>query len=117
MKKSDFKAARLADAYDLNVSKMPDRIKKYSLKAKAEKWMDGNPKAMNLFRDYAQQMMSRQRRFGIGLLTERVRWECKFKWTGEFKISNNHRAYIARRLIEETPELAKYIVLKRVTNE
>jgi len=90
---------------------------KLTLKGKAWKWMNENPTAMNMFRDYAEQMRSRDRRFGIGLLTERVRWECKFKWQGDFKISNNHRAYIARRLIEEDSRLADLMVCKKVPGD
>lgn len=91
----------------------PKAKEKLSLRGKAHKWMDENPDMMGMFRYYAQQMLSRERSFGIGLLTERVRWEAKVKWEGDYKISNNHRAYIARQLIEEMPLLADYIVLRR----
>lgn len=83
------------------------------LRAAAEKWMRENPEAMRLFRKFAGQMLAAERRFGIGQLTERVRWECAVKTRGEpFKINNNFRAYIARRLIREDRRYASLIEVR-----
>jgi hypothetical protein len=84
-----------------------------NLRAAAEKWMDENPEAMRLFRRFASQMLAAGKRFGIGQLTERVRWECALKTRGEpFKVNNNFRAYIARRLIRENPRYAGLIEVR-----
>lgn len=81
-----------------------------TLREKAERWMDENPQVMELFRHFAQQMAERDMRFGIGALAERVRWECAVRTSGDtFKVNNNHRAYIARRLIEEDERLEKLL--------
>ena len=102
MKKSDWEPPCWIEEY------------KKTLAEKAEIWMDENPDMMQMFREYAKQMLSRKRCFGIGLLSERVRWEAKVNWTGDYKISNNHRAYIARRLIKEMPALEELMVTKKV---
>jgi hypothetical protein len=77
--------------------------------------MDKNPHVMDLFRKFAREKLLVQKRFGIGALTERVRWECSFNHEGEeYKVCNNHRAYIARRLITEIPDLDGLIRLRAV---
>lgn len=87
------------------------RIHLETLAAKADKWMDANPSAMALFRRFATEALNAGRRIGIGAITERVRWECAVQTRGSdgFKINNSFRAYIARRLIAETPALAAII--------
>lgn len=81
---------------------------------KAVEWMDDNPTVMDMFRKYAKQMANRNRRFGVGLLAERVRWECAFNYPDDdYKINNNYRAYIARQLIREMPILSEFIVTRR----
>jgi len=76
--------------------------------------MDANPQIYALFRRFATQMLERNKRFGISQLTERVRWEIALAWQGEYKINNNHRAYVARRLLAEMPGLEPLIKLRRV---
>jgi hypothetical protein len=73
----------------------------------ARRWIDEHPVAMGHYRRFARQMLERGRRFGIGLLTERVRWECAVGGDGreDFRINNNWRPYIARELVREIPEL------------
>lgn len=85
---------------------------KRDLRLVAERWIDENPAVYAIFEEFALQAARRGRRFGIGALTERVRWEVAMTWAEDergFKINNNHRAYIARRLILDHPELADYI--------
>lgn len=80
----------------------------------AEQWMDENPDVYAMFERFALQMAERRRRFGIGLLAERVRWETFLLWPStDYKINNNHRAYIARRLIADHPELDDLIQRRR----
>jgi hypothetical protein len=89
------------------------------LRKEAGKWIEQNPEAMSYFREFARQKISRRQRFGIAAVAERVRWEMNLSTTSEdgFKINNNHRAYIARRLIEEMPEVAGLIRMKSVRCE
>lgn len=80
-----------------------------TLRQRAEEWMADNEPVMKLFEQFAQQMVSRRRRFGIGALTERVRWECAYLWTETVKINNSFRAYIARDLAKRMPSVAELI--------
>ena len=53
---------------------------------------------------------------GIGALYERARWEMWFESLGDTpppKLSNNHRAYYARLLMERNPDLEGIFRLKR----
>lgn len=87
-----------------------DSPTKRTLREASEDWMNENQIAMDLFRRFASDMLQRRRSFGIGLLTERVRWEMAIGHDpGTIKINNNWRAYIARRLANEMPGLADLI--------
>lgn len=81
-----------------------------TLKERATEWMDRHHEAMRHFVAFAEQLRAKGRRFGIGLLTERVRWEMTLRGGDEdFRVNNNHRAYISRRLIADDPRLAGHI--------
>lgn len=82
-----------------------------TLRESAEQWMREHPIAMDLFRRFAAELAVRRRRFGIKLLAERVRWECRTEGYDEadFKINNNWSAYIARALVREMPALAELL--------
>ena len=89
------------------------------LREEAGRWIAQNPGAMFHFREFARQKIIRHQRFGIAAITERVRWEMSLSTTSDdgFKINNNHRAYIARRLVEEMPEVADLIRVRPVRCE
>lgn len=90
---------------------------KKDLRKEAEKFIVEKPEVYRLFARFALQMLERgRRRFGISLLTERVRWEVLTTWAPDergLKINNNHRPYIARQLIEDHPELEDVIQCRR----
>ncbi|MCE5247924.1 hypothetical protein LLG88_13505 [bacterium] len=48
--------------------------------------------------------------FGIGALFERLRWWSRFETDGTdpFKLNNNYRAFYARLLMRDYPELAGF---------
>lgn len=78
-----------------------------NLRRAAARWIMTNPQVYALFEQFALEMHARGKKFGIGLLTERVRWEHAVSSIGDdgFKINNNHRAYIGRKLIADHPQL------------
>lgn len=80
----------------------------------ARKWIEANPKGFALFERFALELASKNRRFGIGFIAERVRWECFIGNYTDFKINNNHRAYIARELVRRHPELKDLIEFRAV---
>jgi hypothetical protein len=62
--------------------------------------------AMRCVERFALEKLARQQRFGIAQLVERVRWDVPIaieKDDAGFRLNNNHRAYIARELIDEIP--------------
>ena len=73
-----------------------------------------NPHVYDLFLRFAKQALTSGReRFGIAAIWERMRWEAAFNTTGEeFKISNNHRAYYARKLMAQEPGFEAFFVIK-----
>jgi hypothetical protein len=89
-----------------------------TLEDKAIQWMLDHPEAMKLYEEMALKAASRSRKFGIGFLTERIRWEFRIvRDDPGFKINNNHRAYIARELIRMHPSLEGKIELRHVKEE
>lgn len=55
----------------------------------------------------------------IALLWERLRWESyiRTQGEGEYKLSNNHRAFYSRFLMAREPELQGFFMLKKQTSE
>ena len=95
-----------------SVQNNPER---HDLRSKAAEWINDNPKVMKMFLDLARKAAAKEMYFGIGFLTEIVRWTYSFEYNTNFKICNNHRAYIARWLIKQDPSLEKYMRF-RTTN-
>jgi hypothetical protein len=96
-----------------SVKNNPNKI---DLRRAARRWIKGHPRAMKLFLKFARDMVFQRRMFGIGLLTERVRWQYKIegKRANDYKINNNHRAYIARWLIEKDKKIEPFIEFREV---
>lgn len=92
---------------------LPFPVTKPTLRDLAAAWMRDNPDAMGHFRRFAETMRAADRRFGMKLLAERVRWEMELAGASDFKINNSHVAYIGRRLVAEDPRLANLIRCRR----
>lgn len=77
----------------------------------AAAWIAKNPAIIEVFLRMARAKAGRGRRFGIGALTEVVRWECDDPevYGSDFKINNNFRAYIARHLVALDRNLERFI--------
>lgn len=68
-------------------------------------WMRNNRKVVGMFEKFAQQLVDRNRRFGINLLRERVRWECVYEYgDATYKFCNDFSPYVARYLLWKHPE-------------
>ncbi len=94
--------------------------------ARALEWMAANPEAMQCFTRLALQMAGRDVKFGMKHLGEIVRWRMKLQrrvpvvgepGTREFKINNNHLAYIGRELIRRHAHLEAFIETRRAGEE
>ncbi len=72
-----------------------------------------NPHVYIYFASFARQALNRGRgRFGVGAIWERMRWELNFETDSDepFKISNNHRAYYARRIMAENKDFEGFFI-------
>ena len=92
-----------------------DEARHAYLRLRAERWVDDNPEVWRLFVRFAEDLATLGRRFGIGQLAERVRWECAVAYPDkEFKVNNSYRAYLARRLMDDVPTCRGLIEIRRV---
>ena len=88
---------------------------KKDLRKVTEAWILYNPEVAKLFLRFARELAARGRPFGIGLITERVRYECAIAVNPEqFKVNNNMRSYLARWLIAQDPSLEKWMSFRKV---
>lgn len=87
-----------------------------NLREETANWIERHPAAANLLLCFARELAQRGRKFGIGLLAERLRWEVAIQGLDreEYKINNNHRAYIARWLIRQDPSLEPFMRFREV---
>lgn len=94
-----------------------DHLRKIDLRRAAARWIKSHPKAMALFLKFAREMVFQKRKFGIGLLTERVRWQYKIegKRAQDYKINNSFRAYFSRWLIAKDPQIESYMEFRAVS--
>jgi hypothetical protein len=74
-----------------------------------------NPHVYAAMRRFALEAKHAGRKhLGIGAVTERVRWETMVEGRGDsFKVNNNWRAFYARLLMEQEPELRGFFEVRR----
>lgn len=89
-----------------------DTAKADRYKEKADEWVKKNPDAWAFIRNEAVRRTYEQKRFGIGELCEQVRWHMRANGVDSFKVNNNIRAVLARRLIDEYPPCEPYIEVR-----
>lgn len=80
-------------------------------------WIQENPQMWAMFQNFARQMLVLKKKFGVQLIVERVRWEAKIKYDGDFKINNSYAPYIARRLMVEIPGLETLIQIRTAKDD
>lgn len=85
-----------------------------SWRERANRWIDENPVTYGLFVKFALRAARRNERIGVKMIAERVRWECAVEKSGEYKVNNNYVSYIARRMIQDYPELKRLIETREV---
>ena len=83
---------------------------------RAEAFHRANPSVYRELRRLALYMVAKgHKRFGIATLFEQARWEWMERTTDleGFKLNNSHRAYYARLLMKNEPELAGVFEIRR----
>ncbi len=104
----------------MDVIFLPNRPMLNRMDVRYREWVSSRPQVFALFEKYALEALRASRRFGIALLCERVRWEALMTWEldeteyGMFKITNQHRTYLARDLVCKHPDLEPLIRMKTV---
>jgi len=86
------------------------------LRRNAEKWIAENPNNYRLFMAKASSYANHNLRFSAKSLAEAVRLEGLHpgeKTYGDYRINNNFIAYIARRLVEDIPEAARFLHFRK----
>jgi hypothetical protein len=82
--------------------------KALTLQERYNEWLRENPRIIDLFLKYARDVKaSGLNHYGIGAITERVRWHLRVETKGDdFKINNNWRSRLARELVRRDPSLS-----------
>jgi len=97
-----------------------DVDKNASLKEKFEAFHRANPKVYEELKRLAMILVARgHKKIGIAMLYEQMRWQW-FEQTTDvsgFKLSNNHRAYYARLLMQQEPVLAGVFTIKSINQD
>lgn len=67
-----------------------------------QEWKVSNPLSIKAFYTLAAQAAQARNHYGISGIAERVRWHMNIEKAQQdlFKINNNHRAFIARELMD-----------------
>jgi hypothetical protein len=94
---------------------LPNNPSQKNLRKDTEDWIRANPAVAQLFLRFARELAAKGKPFGIGLITERVRYEVIISTSpSKFKINNNWRSYLARWLITMDPSLEKWMKFREV---
>lgn len=81
-----------------------------------EKYHKANPHVFEFFKHFSTQAKkSGMQQFSANAIFERMRWHLNIETIGEpFKLSNNYRAYYARKLMKECPEFEGFFKIKQL---
>jgi hypothetical protein len=74
----------------------------------AREWIAANPAGWHMCLGYARELVAQGRRFGLKLIAERVRYECKLVGV-PYALDNRIVSSLARFVIEAMPEAAELI--------
>mgnify|MGYP003629599682 CR=1 FL=1 len=81
-----------------------------------EKYHKANPHVFKHFKHFANQAKTTgMKQFSANAIFERMRWYLNIETFGEpFKLSNNYRAYYARKLMVDCPEFEGFFKIKQL---
>lgn len=91
-----------------------------NIREKWEVFHENNPHVYDLLREMAINLKKQGfKRCGIGLLWERLRWLSYIETYGEdeYRLRDSHRAFYARLLMEQEPELEGFFMLRYQPSE
>ena len=75
-----------------------------------------NPHVYETFKRFAYEVLdSGRKKYSANGIFERMRWHTEIETRGDpFKLSNNYRAYYARKLMDEFPEFSEFFKTKKL---
>lgn len=82
-----------------------------TLEEKFIKYHENNPNVYRLFIGFAHELIAAGRKkLSASLIIERIRWEVNVQTVSDdnFKITNNHTAFYARKFMNDFPEYVGY---------
>ena len=91
-----------------------------SLEEKLNKFDEDNPRVWDLFVRFSDEAKNAGRSvYSVNAIFERIRWHTDIETTSDtpFKLSNNHRAYYARKYMNSDPARAGFFRTKQVKGE
>lgn len=71
---------------------------------KADDWIAANPRIWNLMMGKAAELVAQGRRFSMEYLIQFARYDCDAKGVTPFKVDNNIRSALRKRMIERHPK-------------
>jgi hypothetical protein len=88
------------------------------IRAYTDHWIAGHFELYSLFVEAVLTAASKQQVTGIGKIAEDLRWGKSPKAGGEqYKVPNQCRAYIARRIVEQYPHVKPYLRFRPTRDE
>lgn len=95
----------------MDIDKEKRRIELYE---QAMAWITQNSDAYDRFIELALQKVALGHKFGIGQITEVVRWDMSIRFNKfDFAIPNAYRRYIALQMFEDHPEIEPFCTTKQ----
>ena len=84
---------------------------------KALEWLKEVPAAYELFDRFATEMAESGEIFGSKLIFERMRYECRLRKLGEYKVNNNYASFVGRLWAERNPRHAHLLKFRKVKED
>lgn len=96
------------DAFDVRPIQRPLFERGASHQERAEAFHEANPHVLSYVVELIRKAQRRgDRKIGMGMIFEVLRWEYRVSTTGEeFRLNHNHRAWYTRKVQAEHPELS-----------
>lgn len=76
---------------------------------KADEWIAANGSIWNLMMNKAAELVCQERRFSMEYLIQFARYDCDAKGVTPFKVDNNIRSALRKRMIERHPRWEEFI--------
>jgi hypothetical protein len=91
------------------------RNNKYrSLSERYAAWRALNPSIYEHFKRFAVEALEAGQKIGAKAICERIRWEVRIRYRGDFKVNNSFPSRMARELIKEDPRFGDFFETRKL---